>query len=417
MSHGIKKALLIGIVGISLVFLSCLIFYLVCIAQVGETSPGRIYVDITSPGQRRLQVVIYGSGNAFGTLKPYVESDMGIYGVFAPMFSSTDLKLDDLKLVGAIVYVKADTYYRGNEVIASIDVFSVEDGSVLLRKTFSSSRGNEALLAHKIVDAIFELLTGRKGILSREVVAVRKVAGGNELVLIDVGTRKYRRILFSTSPILSPSFSPDRSKVLFSMMIKGDFDIYELDLATGTYRKVCATSGPDSTPVYSPDGAQIAFTGYTSSGEGGVFLCDPQSSMVKPLIVEKGVINTSPSWSPDGKKLAYVSNRAGRPNIYVYDFETKRSMRISSGRYDVDPDWSPDGEKIAYSSLEGGWILKVYFLKTGSLNVLDVGEDPSFSANSDYIVYVKAGSLFVRSVYGNFESRVLTGIWQNPYWR
>ncbi len=383
----------------------------------GQSSqPPRVYVDITSPGQKKLQVIFTYSGSGSEEIKRYLERDIDVYSIFSPLFTSSNLSIDDARLVGAVLYVRYTTGYEGDSIKTDLEVYSTETSNAVLTKTLYAKKDEAYMIAHRIADIIYELITGKKGFLGREIVAVRKIGNANEIFLIDPGTRTTRRVLYSTNPILSPAFSPDRTKIVFSMMVKGDFDIYELELASGKYRKVCSTPGPDSTPVYSPDGRKIAFTGYTGS-EGGIFICDPKDGHVTPLIVERGVINTSPSWSPDGTKIAYVSNRAGRPQVYIYDFSTHRSMRVSHGRYDVDPDWSPDGEKIAYSSMEGGWILKVYFLKTGNMIVLGNGEDPSFSYNSDYIVYTKGGMLFIRFLYGNFESRILTGYWQNPYWR
>ena len=398
-------------ISIFLVFLSIPI-----LAQNESSGSSRIYVDITSPGQKKLQVLFYYSGRGSDEIKSYLEKDLDVYGIFLPLFTSSKLSMDDVRLIGAVLYVEYNVSLEGDSLITDLKIYSSESGEKIFEKILKAKSNEPFMVAHRIADIIYELITGRKGLLGREIVAVRKIGGGNEILLVDPGTRTYRRVLYSTNPILSPSFSPDRSKIIFSMMVHGDFDIYELELATGKYRKVCSTPGPDSTPVYSPDGSRIAFTGYKGA-EGGIFLCDPKTGKVTPLIVERGVINTSPTWSPDGRELAYVSNRAGHPSIYIYDFSSNRIRRITAGRYDVDPDWSPDGEKIIYSSMEGGWFLRVYYLKTGNIVLLGNGEDPSFSVNSDYIVYVKGGNLFIRSLYGSIEVRVATGYWQNPYWR
>ena len=60
-------------------------------------------------------------------------------------------------------------------------------------------------------------------------------------------------------------------------------------------------------------------------------------------------IDVSPSFSPDGKKMAFVSKRSGTPQIYVKDLESGTVVRLTfQGRYNTSPAWSPEGDKLAY---------------------------------------------------------------------
>ena len=64
----------------------------------------------------------------------------------------------------------------------------------------------------------------------------------------------------------------------------------------------------------------------------------------------------SPTWSPDGNKIAFVSNRTGSPQIYVLDLETGNERRLTfEGKYNTQPSWSPRGDKIAYSCQVDGF--------------------------------------------------------------
>ena len=82
-------------------------------------------------------------------------------------------------------------------------------------------------------------------------------------------------------------------------------------------------------------------------------------------------IDTSPTWSPDGKKIAFTSDRSGggAPQIYIMDAhqgDKAGVQRISYGSsYNDDPAWSPDGDKIAFTSRVGRrFQIKIYDLTT-----------------------------------------------------
>jgi TolB protein len=95
--------------------------------------------------------------------------------------------------------------------------------------------------------------------------------------------------------------------------------------------------------------ATLSFTGNPE-----LYLLDVRGEILKQLTIS-WAIDVSPAWSPDGRKLAYVSNRAGKPQIYVLDLATKRSKRLTfEGDYNTSPAWSPRGDRILYTGLHAG---------------------------------------------------------------
>jgi len=76
---------------------------------------------------------------------------------------------------------------------------------------------------------------------------------------------------------------------------------------------------------------------------------DRNGKILEQLTKEEG-LNVSPSWSPDGAKLAFVSDRGGKPQIYVLDMKSRQVKRLTfEGQYNTTPSWSPKGDLIAYS--------------------------------------------------------------------
>ncbi len=381
----------------------------------------KVYVDITSPSSARIGIALRYDGLSVKAFRNTLERDLMVYGIFAlyhPM--EYGMTKEEVKVAGADLYVTLDSSVLGNNAKVAYTVEDLSDGSVVAEGVLSFEVSQAVGAAHKVADVIYKVVTGNDGMFERRAVAVRKVSGGYELVLVDVGAMKYKRVAFFKRPALSPALSPDGKRIVFSLMNeKKDFDLYLYDLENKTIRKVCSTLGPDTAPEWAPDGKGVYFSGYLSENNADILYCDIATGKVKPIV--RGIsIETSPTVSPDGKKMAFVSDREGSPHVYLLDLSTGLSYKISSGRYDVSPSWSPKGEEVVYASLvNGGFHISLYNVRSYTGRVLFPGKDPTWSPNGDYILYVRSDGLYISPVYGSSGSglRLFVGKWLNPYWR
>ena len=168
---------------------------------------------------------------------------------------------------------------------------------------------------------------------------------------------------------LSPSWSPDGKRIAFVSYRDGKVhaihgwptsEIYVMDADGGNPQNLTNNSDDDFHPAWSPDGKRIAFTSYKDGhfiGEfeitSEIYLMDADGGNQQKL-TENRKNDFSPSWSPDGKRIAFSSDRKGdfvNSEIYVMDADGGNLQRLTENRdWDYAPSWSPDGKRIAFSS-------------------------------------------------------------------
>jgi len=116
---------------------------------------------------------------------------------------------------------------------------------------------------------------------------------------------------------------------------------------------VLRSKQPIMSPAWSPDGRKLAYVSFEKR-KSQIYVQDLYTQK-RELMTSFAKINGSPSWSPDGKQLALVLSKDGQPEIYVLNTTTKALRRITNNRViDTEPDWTPDGKSLIFSSTRGG---------------------------------------------------------------
>ncbi len=208
---------------------------------------------------------------------------------------------------------------------------------------------------------------------------------------------------------IDPAWSPDSRQLAFISDRAGHMDLWIRNLATGADRQLASgDSGALSGPAWSPDGTHIAVL---VNRNGMRSLAVAQGGLGGGFTSSLGHELGRPTWSPDSKSVAMgdllpYSDRyregLSQLRIYNFDFHSESSSVLfpehsAGNRQDTGPVWSPDGFKMAFVSEGKLWTVPVDArgAATGPPNAIadDQPESPSWESDSRHIVYQVPGGL------------------------
>ena len=159
-----------------------------------------------------------------------------------------------------------------------------------------------------------------------------------------------------------PAITKQRDKIAFICDASGRTDLFIQDInpETGlTKTPIQLYSYPRSTqasPVFSPDGSKIAFVS-DKDGSPRIYLIPSVTKgkrATAEMLTKKNKENSCPSWSPDGTKLAYSTKTNGIRQIWIYDFLLKEEKQITCGPGNKEnPCWAPNSLHIVFNSTDG----------------------------------------------------------------
>jgi TolB protein len=131
------------------------------------------------------------------------------------------------------------------------------------------------------------------------------------------------------------------------------FELVVADADGHNPQTVVRNSQPILSPTWSPDARKLAYVSF-ATGRSQVIVQDLYTGQNRVVSADKG-INGAPAFSPDGHKLAVSLSRTGSPEIWVIDLETGRSEQLTHHwSINTEPAWSPDGETIYFTSDRAG---------------------------------------------------------------
>ncbi len=194
----------------------------------------------------------------------------------------------------------------------------------------------------------------------------------DDIVIVDVARNKQvGRIQLKLSGVTTPAWSPDGKQLVFTGYDGGLSDLFVVDRDGKNLRRLTNDKYADLHPVWSPDGTTIAFA--TDRGPGTDFndlaignlriaLFDLRSGRITLLDHMDQGKNVSPQWAPDSKSIAFVSDRNGVSNVFLYDLGERAIYQITdlyTGVQGITPlspvlSWASQADRLAFVYYEKG---------------------------------------------------------------
>ena len=405
---------------------------------VGNHALAQFRVEVSGTGLTQLPIAVAGfKGNEGMTQKlaAIVQADLERSGQFRSVDAGAAV-LDENARPDLGVWRKlgAEALLTGSVTRVGDDRYEVRFrlwDSVRMQDLGGQSHAAPAAelrrVAHRIADAVYEKLTGEKGVFATRIAYVTKNAAIYNLWVADADGESAQSALRSVEPIISPSWSPNGNQLAYVSFESRKPVVYVHEVETRKRRLVANFKGSNSAPAWSPDGKTLALT-LSRDGGSQLFLLDIGTPGAEPRrLVTSTAIDTEPVFTADGRFIYFVSDRGGSPQIYKIPAAGGSPERVTfSGSYNISPAVSPDGRWLAYISRVGGaYKLHVQDLSSGQAIALTdtiADENPSFAPNGRMIIYATQQqgreALMTTTIDGKFRVRLAgqSGDLREPDW-
>jgi TolB protein len=376
---------------------------------------------------RKIAEVVAADLKGSGLFKP-----AGPAGVRAIVFDEVRApQFEGWAGLGAEALVQGFVRAEGNgELTVGCYLYDVNLKTELTRQGYVIAPREWRRAAHKCADAIYARLSGERPFFDSRIAYIAESGPkGNRikrLAIMDSDGANHRFITNGQTMALTPRFSPDYKSIAYLSYHGKRPRIFVYDVAAGKQRLVTESGNPTFAPRWSPDGKWILYS-MAISGNTDIYRISSAGGGTPQRLTNGPGIDTGGSYSPDGSRIVFESDRSGAQQVYVMNADGSNQQRISfgGGRY-ATPEWSPRGDQIAFTKIAGNFKIGVMTPSGGGERILtDSWQDeaPSWSPNGRVIQFFRTAqgtgktSVWQVDLTGVNERRIPTPIeGSDPAW-
>lgn len=357
-------------------FLPCLVFLLL----FPVNSYAKVYINIYAAKIKKVTVAIPDFKNVSKyrqhqniarNISGIIRRDLSVVGYFQvvdpllylenPQHAPVNINKIDFtnwSMLNAQYLINGKYKTKNGRIQIIANFISVYSQKLLLTEKLRGRTYQYRYLANKFSDDILKFLTGKKGPFATKVFFVGEHHGIKNIFMMDFGGHRVKKLTDNKSINIFPYPSPNGGSVAYISFKDGSPAVFIKNLYTNKTVKFIFP-GPADYVAWSPTGNKLAIALTPDRYDTEIYTADINGKDLKQLTFTDG-INTSPSFSPNGNMIVFVSNRGGSPQIYTMNSDGSEQRRITynGSRYNSSPAWSPNGRKIAFTSFIRG-ILQV----------------------------------------------------------
>lgn len=358
-------------------------------------------------------------------IRGIIERDLAIVAAFNVLpESKLSGKIDDdalLKQKGAEGISRISFQFNQDKIKAIVEHRNLITG----KKSSKSIDGNNKQLrrlSHLIAQSIYEEFVGPENLFLLQIAAVKRDStGGSQIVLLDFDGNNETPITEGKWQKASPYFAPDGKTILYTVTSNTGQGIVEQEIGSKQYVFRIRKPGLNLDPRVLPDNSGMLVT-LSFEGEANIYRTTRLGTIIGKVTSGLG-LNLSPSISPDGKEMAFVSTRSSqKPHIFVQSLTADKSTPANRvtywGNYNQTPHYSPDGKLIAFTGRDENGVFDIFVLDKAAERVSRITEkqgrnqEPFFTPSGRFVIFTSERDnkskpdIFISSLNGKHQYRL-----------
>lgn len=373
--------------------------------NLGGSDPANLTATITRTMRRDLELAGY-----FQLLTPA----QYFFDQHADGMTAATINFDNWYNVGAQALVKSGFRVAGTQVRLDFRLFNVDAGEEvpLAFQPVSVGFGDVEEQVHEFVNQVVEYFSGYRGPFGSRIVFVgRGRDGSREIYTMTVGGDDISSITSNGSLNILPEWAG--RGIVYTSYRDGNPDL--VLYRDGEHRVLSNRPGLNTGGALSPNGSELAMV-LSMDGNSEIYIVSPEDGSIIRRLTDNRAEDVSPVWSPSGRRIAFVSDRSGGPQIYVMNADGSDQRRVTfAGNYNTTPDYSPDGTRIAFTGRDSRNRFDIFTVDVGTSHIerltQDQGnnEDPSWSPDGQFLVFSSTRGdgeprLYIMTADGNYQT-------------